>query len=336
METRRERESRASCRPRKLRWIAGTVLALGLTLQASAVRSADVHDILVRMRKAVEPGKDMRATAVFTIANERGETVKWTGQMYRRGGAAPRTRLVFDDPIDLRGTEVSVAQAADGTTKTRLYLPALRRARVLDADTRGESFLGTDFNYEDLGFQQLDTQQLRLDESKDPGCYHVESVPGSGWWYGRVDRCIDKKDYLPRRTEYYDRSGVLWKVRTLGAIKKIDGYPTATEIKMETIPAHTSTTITLSDVHYDTYLTPPIKTATEPDCVGCTVTDASDDILSIRLSRLSSSSLGETPALTGSDCKVQIGNVLRHRVDRAHVGLKSFHRRCLELVEAAS
>ena len=232
---------------RRLKCLGGMVLALGLVLQAPPARGADVNDVLARTRKAVEPGKDLRATVVFTIANSRGETVKWTGQLYRRGGAS---RLVFDEPVDLRGTEVSVSRGADGTTKTRLYMPALRRTRLIDADTRGESFLGTDFNYEDLGFQQIDTQQLKLDESKD--CYHVETIPSSGWWYGRIDRCIDKKSYLPLRTEYYDRSAVLWKVRTLEGIKKIDGYPTATEIKMENVPQRTSTTITLSDVQYDT------------------------------------------------------------------------------------
>ena len=238
---------------RNVRAIAVMALIFGsVTAAVSMAPAADVTDVLARMRKAAEPGKDMRATAVFTITNERGDTVKWTGQFYRKTGADSRARLVFDDPVDLRGTEVTITRAPDGTTKTRLYLPSLRRTRLLDADTRGESFLGTDFNYEDLGFQQIDTQQLRLDETKDPTCYHVESVPSTGWWYGRIDRCIDTTDFLPRRTEYYDRDGVLWKVRTLDGVKKIDGHPTATVITMQTIPQHTSTTITLSDVRYDT------------------------------------------------------------------------------------
>jgi hypothetical protein len=230
--------------------VIGMVLALG----PRPARGADVSDVLTRMRNAAEPGKDMRATVVFAITNDRGETVKWTGQLYRLGGPAARMRLVFDDPIDLRGTEVSVARARDGVTQTRIYLPSLRRVRTIDADTRGESFLGTDFNYEDVGLQQLEYQQHRLESSDDSSCYRVESVPSSGWWYGRIVRCIDKKTYLPDRTEYYDHSGVLWKVRTLGGMKKIGGYPTATEITMQTIPQRTSTTITLSDVRYDTGL----------------------------------------------------------------------------------
>jgi outer membrane lipoprotein-sorting protein len=239
---------------RTRQWIGTLAVGATLAFAPGAARGADVNDVLARMRSATEPGSDMRATVVFAIVNERGETVKWTGHLYRRRGVSPRMRVVLDDPIDLRGTEVSVAGSADGTSKTRIYLPSLRRVRQIESDMRGESFLGTDFNYEDLGLQQLDFQQHRLEDAGDASCYHVESIPSRGWWYGRIDRCIDKKDYLPRRTEYYDRNGVLWKVRTLDAVKKIGGHPTPTEITMQIIPQHTSTTITLSEVQYDTGL----------------------------------------------------------------------------------
>jgi outer membrane lipoprotein-sorting protein len=229
-------------------------LALVPGAARSGTKAVDANDVLTRMRGALTPGKDMRATVVFAIANDQGDVVRWTGQLYRRGGSSPRTRLVFEDPPDLKGTAVSVSRADDGTTKTRLYLPSLRRTRVIDADTRGESFLGTDFNYEDLGLQQLDPRQVDLKNTADKDCYHLESVPKSGWWYGKVERCVDRTSYLPLRTEYYDRSGILWKVRTLGNVTKVDGYPTPTEIQMQTLPQRTSTTITFSDVHYDTGL----------------------------------------------------------------------------------
>jgi len=242
-------------------WVATLFVTISLVVAVSGARAAEVDDILGRMRSALEPGKDMRANVVFTITNERGETVKWTGHLYRRGGSATRLRLTFDDPADLRGTDVTVTRTSDGAGETRIYLPALRRVRSIDAQTRGESFLGTDFNYEDLGLQRFDDQQHRLVASQNASCYRIESTPNASWWYGRVVRCIDKKTYLPTRTEYYDRSGVLWKVRTLGGVKKIGTYPTATEIKMETVPQHTSTTITLSDVQYDTGLADSLFTA---------------------------------------------------------------------------
>jgi outer membrane lipoprotein-sorting protein len=241
---------------------AGALLGAALfTVFAGAACAIDVTTILARARQALEPGEDMRAKVVFSITNARGESVEWAGRLYRHGGSEARMRLVFESPLDLRGTDVTVSRTADGETRMRIYLPAIRRVRELTADMRGESFLGTDFNYEDLGFQQVDYQQHSLIDDDEIGgrpCYRIASVPDRGWWYGKILRYTDKKDYIPRRTEYSDRSGVLWKVRTFDGIKMIDTYPTWTRLTMQTIPTGTSTTITLSDIEYDTGLSPAL------------------------------------------------------------------------------
>jgi len=223
----------------------------------SLATALDVTQVIDRVRSVTSPGKDMRASFDFEMVNAKGESVHWKGSYYRRSAPDERVRLVIDSPADLRGTEVTVASGSDGLAHQRLYVPSLRRVRDLRADMRGESFLGTDFNYEDLGFQHLDFQQQSLVEGKDPegrDCFLLESVPQSGWWYGRIKYCVDRKTYLPLRTEYYDRAGVLWKIRTLEGIKTIKSYPTPTVITMQTVPARTLTRITLSDVQYDTGL----------------------------------------------------------------------------------
>jgi hypothetical protein len=109
------------------------------------------------------------------------------------------------------------------------------------------------FNCEDLGFQHMEFQEHKLEsydeEARD--CYRVASIPQEGWWYARIVRCIDKKTYLPLRTEYYDRTGTLWKVRTLDGVKTIKSFPTASRITMQTLPTGTQTRITLSEIQYD-------------------------------------------------------------------------------------
>jgi hypothetical protein len=231
-----------------------SLFALG---QPMAVPAADVMQLLTEGRRATAPGKDMRATIRFELVNDRGETVQWAGSYYRRTQPDERIRIVLESPADLRGTEVVVAPGPEGKTHTRLYVPSLRRVRDITADMRGESFLGTDFNYEDLGLQQLDYQRHSLSEAKDADgrdCYRIESVPQQGWWYGRIVRCLDRKTFLPLRTEYYDRSDVLWKVRTLEGVQTIASHPTPTVITMQTVPARTLTRIVLSDIQYDTGL----------------------------------------------------------------------------------
>ena len=230
-----------------------TALVAGMPAAATAI---DVTDVLQRMRQASFAGKDMRANFTFDVVNAKGESVRWSGQYYRRNTPDERARLVFDSPLDLRGTEVTVV-GGRGDSRTRVYLPGLRRMREISGDMRGESFFGTDFNYEDLGLQSLDFQQQAVTEAKDPqgrAAYRVESVPQSGWWYGRIIRWVDRKSFLPLRTEYYDRAGVLWKIRTLDKVQTIGSHATATEITMQTVPTKTSTRIVLTDVAYDSGL----------------------------------------------------------------------------------
>jgi Outer membrane lipoprotein-sorting protein len=232
------------------------VTLLGVTRPPVAA-AIDVTQVLRHVQDAVFAGKDVRAHVDFEIVNAKGESVHWSGEYYRRSIPDRRVRIVFDSPIDLRGTEVSVGGGTDGETHMRVYLPGLRRVRDITADMRGESFFGTDFNYEDLGLQSLDFRQQSLEEGKDPegrDCYRLESVPQSGWWYGRIVYCVDRKTFLPLRTDYYDRAGVLWKVRTFQGVQTIKSHPTATQITMQTLPTKTLTRITLSEIAYDTGL----------------------------------------------------------------------------------
>jgi outer membrane lipoprotein-sorting protein len=239
----------------------GVVLAFLLTLVPLTAGAADVEDVLARMRKAIEPPSDMRADFEMTMTNKQGESLKWSGQYFRKPGPEGGVHLIFQSPIDLRGTEITARHDPEGHEHMRIYLPSLRRVRDLSGDMRGESFLGTDFNYEDIGLGRIESEENSVEEDgKVDGraCYRLVSKPTHGWWYGKVVRSIDKKTYLPLRTEYYDRSEILWKVRTLADVKTVAGHPTPTRITMETVPNGTSTTVMFTDVTYDAALSPAL------------------------------------------------------------------------------
>jgi len=210
------------------------------------------EEILAKMAKAVEPGKDMRATFEMTITSRSNQQVSWTGEYYRKGD---KKRVVFRSPVDIKGVDLAVERMRDGMNSFKLYLPVIRRLRTIERDVRGEAFFGTDFNYEDLGFEQLSsTKQKILGEDNVAGraCYKVESVPAKGWWYGRIVRYVDKEDYLPRRTEYFAQNGEAFKQRTFERVEPIQSYPTPMEITMRTLPAKTQSRLRFSEVKYDT------------------------------------------------------------------------------------
>jgi len=236
-----------------------SVAMLALALLASSASAADVNEVLAGMRKALYPAPTMRAESEVRLLNRLGEEVRWTGHYARSGGQPKRLRLDFESPPDLRGVTLVVEQRARDLDLFEITLPSIRRTRVIVRNLRGESFLGTDFNYEDLGFERLDYQEHRLEgEETMEGrtCWKIASIPSDTWWYGRIVRWIDQQSSLPVRTDYFDPAGLLFKRRTLGRIETVDGHPTPHEITMETLPAHTKTVLELKNVEYGADLGP--------------------------------------------------------------------------------
>lgn len=198
----------------------------------------------------------MYATFDLEVDNAQGYRAQWKGDVERVGGDLPWFRLGIHDPPDLRGIELSVQRGRDGIDTMYLYLPSIRRVRKIRADMFGESFLGTDFNYEDLGFERLEaTKHAIIGDDRVDGrpCTRIESIPANPWWYSRVIRCVDLEDYVPRRTEYFDSTGRPYKVRTLGSVEMIASHPTPHLLRMEDVRDGTGTasTIRLSNVFYE-------------------------------------------------------------------------------------
>lgn len=242
-------------------WTMGVVALLCLP---GSLHATDVADVLRRMSAALEPARDMRADVEFLIDNERGQRVRWTGR-YERLTEPPIKRIVLRTPPDLAGVSVVLEGGARDLRGMRIHLPFVRRTREIQRDMQGASFMGSDFNFEDLGFVQMDFHQhtLRGEETIDGRpCLRIDSVPDQSWWYGRISHCIDVEDSLPRRTEYFDRAGVLHKVRTM-TIERVGGHRTPVRIVMEVPPARTKTTMILTAVEYDVGLTPAMLEAAE-------------------------------------------------------------------------
>jgi outer membrane lipoprotein-sorting protein len=241
----------------------GLAFGAGLLALASAAAAApegaseDAAAILERMEKAAEPRGRMRADLRLTMANPDGETVSWEGDLYWRGEQGDSEgvrRLVLDSPRDVAGVEYVIERTGPGMDRVSMYLPMLDRTRVVRTELRGESFLGTDFNFEDLGYDRLEGQKHEVLGTKNVDgkpCTQVRSTTNDPFGYGHVLRCIDEKTHLPIRTEYYDRAGKLWKVRTIEVGKAKSGEALPTRIVMEDVQARTRSTIELSNVRID-------------------------------------------------------------------------------------
>jgi outer membrane lipoprotein-sorting protein len=136
-----------------------------------------------------------------------------------------------------------------------IYLPALKRVKRIASDSKNDSFMGSDFTYDDLGDRHPseDTHTLIGEETVDGlPCYVVESVPlEKNPAYAKTITRIHKDSWVGLRKEYFDSRGELVKVLEIGKREKIDGFWVVTDMTMKDLDRGSSTRITMNAVRFD-------------------------------------------------------------------------------------
>jgi len=137
--------------------------------------------------------------------------------------------IQFLNPPDVRGTGLLTYQNPTGDDQQWLYLPELRRVKVISSKNKSGSFMGSEFAYEDISGNTLDRFKYEMiGEEKYNGkdCYVVNRIPtyeNSG--YTSIKTWYDKESSLMQRNEFIDRKNSLLKVLTFENWKK---YSTGT------------------------------------------------------------------------------------------------------------
>lgn len=145
-----------------------------------------------------------KAEMNMVITDSRNRTRSRTMQFWSKiEGENSHSLIIFSDPGNVRGTGfLSVNE--DGNTTQRLYLPSVGRIQLIGSGERGDSFMGSDFTYEDLGDQDPDDYKFEwLEEHNDK--YRVRASKPESEQYAYVEFEIDKEKYTLLKIHYYDQ-----------------------------------------------------------------------------------------------------------------------------------
>lgn len=249
------------------------VLALGAPLSAGAAASGD--EILARW-KALNDGERKWATRQqelqFDIEGKFG-TRKRELTVYEHRLAVPedgidkRSIVFFSAPAEVKGTAFLAYTFADGSPASQwLYLPALKRVRVLAGNSRRESFVGSDLSYNDLDLlEALDAWPTKHGSTTLLGQESVEGVAcdklelpvkestEAGKEYARLVLWLGSADLVPRRLEFYERSdpSVLRKRLTQSDVITEGKIPVARRTLVETPEKGSRTVILTPTTRFD-------------------------------------------------------------------------------------
>lgn len=247
------------------------LLALGLTalLAGAAARADDAARAALDKARALNDGErhwsDRRERMTLTVVDRRGNEFQRELEVMtkRLDGDAMRSLMFFHAPPQVSG--IGFLQWTDPHSEDHqwLWLPALKRVRQISSGARGESFVGTDFSYEDLaimaeavdwqddkataslvGQETIDGAACDIIELRPTGSADVE-YDSVRLWLGRDDQTI-------RKFEFRTADGTLAKTLLLSDIRTEKNIPTAYRLEMRNEQTGSHTTVVVSELSYDT------------------------------------------------------------------------------------
>ena len=174
-----------------------------------------------------------------------------------------RSVIVFHRPASVQNTRFLVIENGDRDDDQWIFLPALKRVRRIAASEGGDSFMGTEFSYDDLKSRDIDDydhRYLRDERAAGYDCRVVESVPkaGTGSQYGRILHWVtaDEEIAADVRMELYDEEGTLIKLFQVQELEKIDGYWIPVAVRMENVKSGRATRLVQERVELDKPVNP--------------------------------------------------------------------------------
>jgi outer membrane lipoprotein-sorting protein len=228
----------------------------------SAIASAQDMDGKTLMDKSLKayyyPGNDGKAEISMTITDKSGGTRKREMVMVRlnigEAGGQQKFFIYFKEPGDVREMTFMVFKNPGNSDQRWLFNPSVKFITKISADDKRSSFVGSDFNYEDVSGRHInqDNHSKEADgEVNGVAAYVVKSTPNDNTEYAHKLTWIDKKNFINLKEEYYDASGKLLRTYLAEDIKDIDGLPTPMTRIMKNHESGGETTISIVKAEYN-------------------------------------------------------------------------------------
>jgi hypothetical protein len=200
-------------------------------------------------------GRDARL--VFTMrlydrqdrVRERALTV-----ISRRRDAGDQSLTRFTAPPDIAGTGFLVWEHPGAADDERfLFLPSLGRVRRIAGSEAQESFVGSDFTYEDIGGREFEDYAYKL----------IGDAPGGAAWqlestardpkarFPRVVSTVRKDNFVVVHAEIFNRRGEVQKIYDAPRVEQTGKYWTVMAMTMTDLGQKTRTELVVEKAEYD-------------------------------------------------------------------------------------
>ncbi len=220
-----------------------------------------------------DTGRDSRMTMrmkLFDRQNRSRERALTMESLRGRGnpGAAPdaptgdRLLIRFTYPNDIRGTGFLVWEHPDKEDERFLYLPSLGRVRRIAGSEAQESFVGSDFTYEDIGGREFDEYTYRIVDENASWAPPSGGAARPAWKlesrrkdaaaeFPRVVSTILKDSFVVVAADIFNRRDEQQKTYIVRRLEQVEGIWTAIDAEMRNALEKSRTELTIEKADYN-------------------------------------------------------------------------------------
>ncbi len=193
------------------------------------------------------------------VAAKDGRVRKKGWKSWRQGYAGDSKLLIrFVDPPEVRGVGfLSLAKPGKNPDQW-LYLPSMKRERRIAAQDRDASFVGTDFNYEDMeefDRTKYDVSLAGKEAVAGVSCWKIEARPRSEAGRSVYERKLlwlrEDVLYMAKVESYRKGEEGPAKRLLLEDLVEVDGHRVARRLVMHDLKKGSRTTIVLQRLAFD-------------------------------------------------------------------------------------
>lgn len=262
-----------------MRLAATTLLAL-LAIAPAATGQRLSADDIARLVQDRDTGRDSRASMrmkLFDRQNRSRERALTLTSLRGRGNpgapaSAPdgdRLLIRFTYPNDILGTGFLVWEHPKGEDERFLYLPSLGRVRRIAGSEAQESFVGSDFTYEDIGGREFDDYTYAFagpDAARTSWTPPGGGTPRPAWRlesklkdaagrYPRVVSLVLHESFVVVQAEMYNRRNEKEKLYSVRRLEQVEGIWTVMDSEMTNTAENTRTELAVERADYNVGLT---------------------------------------------------------------------------------
>jgi hypothetical protein len=194
-------------------------------------KAKDIMDKNEAARKVTELQADGKIIIDGGNRKRQEKTFSWWRKI-QKDGIHYNTLTKFHTPSTVKNQSILFLEASGERNEILMYLPAFKKTRIVESSQQNQSFMASDFSYNDI--TNLQNEDYNYTENgiepcpveKSVKCYHIvgtiknpRSIERLG--YSKLNIWIRQDNFMADRVHYFNKEGKLYKELNTGKITAV-------------------------------------------------------------------------------------------------------------------